>query len=416
MDPTNEAELPKLESLEHALLELKNTDEDVIEFIELSHGVFDTNGERIDPNFTQLDRVLKSIALLDGLDARQTYRDLLDGASIAFRILLETEDDDEDIRAKLYAALGSFETQAINKSDQKTPDRQIAIGTSMQYILDNDLIFSALDTGEEQQVAQIMTEFQQDEKHQYDALRGYRLVRMIIPWAENRRQYVLKKLSALMNIQPTTAEEGGDVHEEVRDKVLESVFFDMVDRLEVEDRILDGLEECNEDIEHLNILRAEYLSYMAQSDITDPNLAEQTNSALLEAMFNEFMGLKNIKLRDTLTILGNSVVLIYDAKGDFKIAYALTDGEIIRGVVVEPNIMSVPSQAYVDAASAHDERLLKKIRNKSSEPFGLTFLLDKATIQKKDGSVLQFDSSDNVYLPIQHTGLTFYRDPLTIHD
>ena len=366
--------------------------------------------EKIDPNETQINRILRALAQQDIRGTGTVLEDLQFGAAVAFNVVLKLAKNDTHIRNKLYAALGSFETQSINEADKTMHDRHVAIGRSTSAIIETNLLFASLGSLEEDFIYRIIAREGRDPASQLDAMVGYRLVRMAIPWAETRRQYVLAKLS-------TALSDAGRSHsDEVQDGSEDTAFFDLVGGLEVEDRILEGLEECDSDIAILNIRLEQYIEYMAQSNSDDAKVAEQVTASLLEAMFNEFMSLQHLKLRDTLTIVGNTVILVHNSQGDFKCSVPLTDGEVIRGEVTEPNIMSVPSQDYVDAAASKDEKLLKRTRKKSSQPFGLTFLLDDVTILRKDGTMLTFDSSDSVYLPIQHQGLKFYRDPYSVHD
>jgi hypothetical protein len=419
MDPT-EKELSKLDSMAETLQAIRSEYDNPIQFITSMRRIFDMDGEHIDPNYTQLDRIMRMIALQDGADAWQTYQDMMHGACVAFELLMHTAKKGEDIRAKVYSGLGSLESLALNQADRYALNRPIAIGESLLTIYDNDLIFkSTIATDEQEFIFGIITDLKKDLASQYDALRGYTLVRLIIPWAENHRAYVSNTdrgqlLEIADSTGPSRPESTPD--SDFEKEKAESDFFDIVGGLEYDMDTLEGLEDCTEDVTLLVASHLANVAYMAQGEMRDPNVAESVASALQEAYFTEFMSLKNLKLRDQVTIVGNTVLTLTNKEGEVVDIKVASDQSTIRGTIAEPTILTVFTQTFVDAAISGDEELKRVAEAEEINSFGATLLIDNFTSTSQNGTTIHFEEEYSVHVSIEHHGVKVYRDPYAYLD
>ncbi len=412
----NEQQTWKLEPIDDTLRAQRDRYHNTIQFVTLGRDVFNPEGEHIDPNYMQLDRLLRMIALQDGSDAKQTYQDMMHGATIAYNVLLETAAEGEDVRTKLYSALGSLQTQAMNEADKKETNRPGAIGVALNDIIDDNIIFDSVDSSEGQFVFDMMSDLRKDGAGQYDALRGYRLVRLAIPWAEHRREYVVRKVLDMQTrrypikapIEPKLIESINMPQKEE----FEADFLEAIEGLEFDPHTLEGLEDCEKDIATLLTGHQTSLSYMSQSDISKSELFDDTTEALQESVLTHFMELPTLKLRDNISIIGNTSILVCDANGVAKTIYVISDQWTVQGILTEPSIMSVATQTYIDAIVSGDDKLSKKASKEKPNLYGLTLLVDNISVTKIDGTSLTIDAEDSAYVCIEHKGVKVYRDPL----
>jgi hypothetical protein len=242
---------------------------------------------------------------------------------------------------------------------------------------------------------------------------------MIIPWAENHRAYVSNtERGQLLGIADST---GPSRRESTPDsdfekEKAESDFFDIVGGLEYDMDTLEGLEDCTEDVTLLVASHLANVAYMAQGEMRDPNVAESVASALQEAYFTEFMSLKNLKLRDQVTIVGNTVLTLTNKEGEVVDIKVASDQSTIRGTIAEPTILTVFTQTFVDAAISGDEELKRVAEAEEINSFGATLLIDNFTSTSQNGTTIHFEEEYSVHVSIEHHGVKVYRDPYAYLD
>lgn len=410
MEPT-EQKKSKIDPVIDDLELMRSGYKDTSEFVGSMQKVFEHDAEYSEPNFRQLDRILRLIALQDGRDARKAYRDMHIGASIAFEVLLETAGMGEDIRATLYGALSALESQAIKTADKDRTYPTFAVGEALNKILQNNLMFDAINGSEEAFIFHTMAEFNGDLASQYDARRGYSLVRMAIPWAQNRRKRLIQQMLNRNSTKIPESDPPISIGDTSYDAFTETTFQDMISDFEYDAHTLEGLDDCEQDIATLLKAHHTNIANIGRFGIDDSDTVKDVIDALQKLYFDKFMTLPNLKLRDYVTIVGNTEVAVYTENNEYVTTYIIDNSSTIRGNLAEPVISDIFSQSYID------KTIKQRKKSKTTKPrdlniLGATLLLDKTSILRADGSNVEISPEHCTYVSIEHRGVKVYRDPL----
>lgn len=377
------------------------------------HKIEIITSEHINPNSKQIDRLLRLIAYQDGRDATNAYEDMMVGANMAFEELLLGADDEDALRTRLYSALGSLESQALTNANVGETYPVFAIGESLNGILQNEPIFDDIDSRDEAHVFHTLADIKGDLASQYDALRGYSLVKMVIPWSEHRRKAIIRKILRDNRGWSGANKASSDLAGADQKAAYKASFLELVSDLEYDTHTLEGLIDCKMDIATLLEAHHSNVANVGKFDMDDSDAVDKAIDVTQKLYFDNFMALPNLKLRDYVTIVGNTEVAVFTAKKEYVTTYIVDSNSTIRGYLSEPVVSDTFSQSYVDRAISQR----KKPENSNPEDiniFGATLLLDNISILRADGASVDINHEHYTYVSIGHKGVKVYRDPLAI--
>jgi hypothetical protein len=110
-------------------------------------------------------------------------------------------------------------------------------------------------------------------------------------------------------------------------------------------------------------------------------------------------------------VFGTGVVLIYDRDGEFRNSVPVDEHSTVRGVLLDADVVEVPTQQYIDAVSVRDMDLIHKIEDEDDADLGPVLVIDKVIITMKSGHDFMLEDDELLMVPIGSSGFNLYRDP-----
>ena len=374
-------------------------------------------------NYMQMDR-LTALAVAPGTEGYdQSVKDFYSGAAIAYKVMCEIGDK-ADMHNELYSALGTLESYVRRRDGADAIARKMP--SAMAELFETDPHFAVLDGEEEVILADIvsaMTDDDDNPERLLDMTRGYKMVRMAIPWAHTRRRADIDAvLARSRHYQPP--QEPKVLIDEAPEKIAFSAsdediavqndlveFWNVVGDITPDRRPLDGLQLCSDDIDSLQQLFKELLSKVPTKHLDNPSKAPEVFANIAMKMGDQLEYFAQLRDKDELTIFGDMTVLIFSDHYELLYVLSMNGTSTIRGVMADIDVRLVPTQQYVDDNAYRESKNQSPISDDDCEP-GVGLLLDRVIIADAQGRTIHFEENELVLVPIHYRDVQVYRDPL----